>query len=117
MNGNRTENTSIIDLLLLLKRDVFRTLNTAEVCIVRSIDGDNAKCEYITSSDIIIDAYISQSVEVQVNDVVLVVFTGQDFRTTLNAYKSGQALKHFETKQYHEKLYGVITSLIYRKGE
>ena len=39
-HGNDTENSSFLDVCFALKNNVFRTLNVADVCIVREINGD-----------------------------------------------------------------------------
>lgn len=118
-HGNETTNTSILDVLLALKHNVYRSLNTADLCVVREINGDTHRCEYLTDSDTHVAAVKLQGLDIKVNDVVLVTFTSNDFRTSLNAYKTNQANTNHDTPQeeLHSILYGVITGLIFRKVE
>ena len=117
--GNKSENSSFLDVCYALKNNVFRTLNVADVCVVREINGDSLRCEYITDCNTSIACIKLQSVNIRikVNDVVLVVFTNNDFRASLNAFKAGQANTDSKTTLYHEKAYGVVVGLIYRKPE
>ena len=39
-HGNNTENSSFLDVCFALKNNVFRTMNVADVCVVREINGD-----------------------------------------------------------------------------
>lgn len=117
-HGNYTENTSFVDVLKTLKQNIFRTMQTAELCVVREDAGDGSyRCEFLTNSQIFVSAIKLQDLDVQVNDVVLIVFTGCDYRASLNAYKNGDANTSFMTLEYHQKQYGVITGLIYRKTQ
>lgn len=119
MHGNDTENSSFLDVCFALKNNVFRTLNVADVCVVREINGESFRCEYITDSNTNIECVKLSSITVKSNDVVLVVFTNNDFRASLNAYKANQANTNSTTTttQYHEKAYGVIVGVIYSKPE
>ena len=115
--GNDTENSSFLDVCFALKNNVFRTLNVADVCVVREINGDILRCEYITDSGTNIDCVKLQGLDINVSDVVLVIFTNNDFRASLNAFKASQANTDSKTTLYHEKAYGVVVGLIYRKSE
>lgn len=116
-HGNNTENTSFLDICEALKNNIFRTMSVADVCVVRELNSGIAKCAYITNSDTVIEAYTLFNADIQVNDVVLIVFTNNDFRTSLKAFKNNQANTNTITKKFHEKSYGVIVGLIYRKTE
>lgn len=39
-HGNDTENSSFLDVCFALKNNVFRTLNVADICVIREIDGE-----------------------------------------------------------------------------
>ncbi len=116
-HGNKTENSSFLDVCFALKNNVFRTMNVADVCVIREISGDLIKCEYITDNNTSIHCAKIANVDCKVDDVVLVVFTNHDFRTSLNAFKNNQANTNFTSTAYHEKSYGVIVGVIYRKSE
>lgn len=117
MHGNDTENSSFLDVCFALKNNVFRTMNVADVCIVREINGTSFRCEYITDANINIECVALSNLKLKQNDVVLVVFTNHDFRASLNAYKANQTNTNSTTTQYHEKTYGVIVGVIYSKPE
>lgn len=115
-HGNYTQNTSFVDVLKTLKQNIFKTMQTAEVAVVREDLGEGSyRCEYITNNQVFFSAIKLQDLDVQVNDAVLVIFTGTDFRASLNALKNGQADTSSTTISYHQKLYGIITGVVYRK--
>lgn len=116
-HGNYTENTSFVDVLKAVKQNIFKTMQTAELCVVRESNGDGSyKCEFLTNSQIFISAIGFQNADIQVNDVVLVVFTGTDYRASLNAYKNGDANTSTTTLIYHQTQYGVIVGCVYRRN-
>lgn len=115
-HGNYTDNTSFVDILKTLKQNIFRTMQTAELAVVREDLGEGSfRCEFLANQQVFVSALKLQDLDVQVNDVVLIVFTGCDYRASLKAFKNGDANTSFNTQQYHQRLYGVITGLIYRK--
>lgn len=116
-HGNETENTSFLDVCFALKNNVFRTLNVADVCVVREIYTNSFKCEYITNSDTYIECVKLESLTLKIDDVVLVVFTNNDFRASLNAYKSGQANTNATTQTFHDMKYGIIVGVVYRRNK
>lgn len=117
MHGNKTENTSFLDVCFALKNNIFRTMNVADLCVVRSINDNIARCEYLTNSETTIETTMLMNLEINVNDVVLVVFTTNDFRASLKAYKTNQANTNNTTTTFHDKRYGVIVGVIFRKTE
>lgn len=116
-HGNATENSSFLDVCFALKNNVFRTLNVADVCVVREINGDILRCEYITDCKTNIECIKLQGLDIKVSDVVLVIFTNNDFRASLNVFKASQTNTDSKTTLYHEKAYGIVVGLIYRKPE
>lgn len=113
--GNVTENTSFLDVCFALKNNVFRTMNVADVCIVREIKGNDIKCEYITNNGVAIICTKLQGLTLAINDVVLVVFTNNDFRASLNAIKANQTDTNFDGTDLHSNEFGVIVGIIYRR--
>lgn len=116
-HGNDTQNSSFLDVCFALKNNVFRTLNVADVCVVREINEESLRCEYITDSNTNIVCVSLQDLDVKVGDVVLVIFTNNDFRASLNAFKAGQTSTDSKTTMLHERAYGVVIGIIYRKPE
>ena len=94
---------------------ISRTTQTSATFI--EINGDVLRCEYITDSNTNIECIKLQGLDIKVSDVVLVIFTNNDFRASLNAFKAGQANTDSKTTLYHEKAYGIVVGLIYRKPE
>ena len=113
-HGNRTENTSLVTVLQAVKRNIFRTLNTLDVYIVRDILDNTYKCELITNADIKISVIALQDIKIQKGDVVLVAFTSQDFRASLAQYKNDpiSVRNSVDTKSFHELTYGIIIGKI-----
>lgn len=117
-HGNYTENSSLIDLLLTVKSNIFRTMCTSNVCIVREDLGNGSyRCEYIDDNNTFVVAIKCKDVDVQVDDAVLITFTDRDYRASLNAYKNKQQNTNTKTLSYHDKLYGIITGVVARRAE
>lgn len=116
-HGNYTDNTSFVDVLKTLKQNIFRTLYTAELAVVREIADEAYKCEMLTNRQVYISAIKFQDLDVQINDVVMIIFTGSDYRASLSAYKRGEADTSMSTSQFHQSKYGVIVGLIYHKTQ
>lgn len=116
-HGNRTENTSLVTVLQAVKQNIFRTLNTLDVYVVKSIDGDAYKCELMTDMDITISAISMQGLDIQVNDAVVVAFMGQDFRACFAQYKDNPVgvRSASQTKSFHELTYGIIIGRLWPK--
>lgn len=118
-HGNDTTNSSFLDVLLALRQNIMRTINTNDLFVVRESNKELAAgsfiCESIVNSDTRIECISLLNLDVKVNDVVLVTFTAHDFRASLNAYKNGDASTNSETKEFHQKSYGIITGVVYRK--
>lgn len=112
--GNDTQNTSFLDVCLALKSNIFKTLNVADVYIVREINKDSYKCESICNENVSIQSLCLQNITPEVGDVVLVLFTNTDFRAKLNTYKVGQSSSSSISTLYHEKSYGIIIGIIYK---
>lgn len=114
MHGNNTDNTSFLDVCLSLKQNIFRTLNVAEVCIVREIKDNKYKCEYINNNNSYFECICLQNVTVQINDVVLIVFTNTNFGKSLNAIQNNAEKTNVSLNVYHELTNGIIVGIIYR---
>lgn len=114
-HGNNTENTSFLDVCLALKNNIFRTMNVADVCVIREINGENIRCEYITNNGASVICAKLQNLTLAVNDVVLVVFTNNDFRASLNAFKSNQLNTNSKSTNLHAKEFGIIVGIVYRR--
>lgn len=115
-HGNYTENTSIIDLLLTVKSNIFKTMHTSSVCIVKeAFDDGSFRCSFIDESNIYVDAICMMGVEAKVDDAVLVIFTDRDYRASLNAYKNNQQNTNSTTKSYHDLLFGIVVGIVARR--
>lgn len=116
-HGNKTENTSLVDLLLSVKRNVFKTLNTLDVYVVKQINDDLYVCQSIVNQDMSIECVSLQGIDVAQNDAVLVAFTGSDFRASLAQFKNNPngVWSSKDTQEFHDLAYGVIIGRIWPK--
>ena len=116
-HGNSTENTSLVTVLQAVKKNIFRTLNTLDVYVVKEVDTDSYKCELMTDADITISAIVMQNLNIQVNDAVVVAFMGQDFRACFAQYKDNPVgvRSAAKTKSFHELTYGIIIGRLWPK--
>ena len=115
--NNDNENTSLVDVMLALKENVFRTLNVADLGIVTKIDGDIVQCKFLTNNNVAINCIKLNNISVKLGDVVLITFTNTDFRVSLAQYKTNQEVITRSSQIYHDIRYGVIIGIIYTKSE
>ena len=113
--GNRTENTSLVDLLKVVKTNIFKTLKVAEVATVEEVLSETDrryKCSFITNTQVYVNATALQGLTIAVGNKVLIIFTDTDFRAALEASANGRTDTSTQTITYHQKTSGVIVGLL-----
>lgn len=103
-----------MDVCLAIIEASKKSISVAEVCVVKQIQNDSYKCEFLNNSALNIDCIKLQDLEVLEGDIVLVLFTDTDFRSNLKRkLKNGTLLE--VTESNHSKNYGIIIGII--KGD
>lgn len=115
--GNKNTDASFFDVCEALKGNIMRTINVAELVTITAVDHEKSiyRCSILSHPEQICECTKLQSLDVQLNDVMLVVFTSSDFRTNLLKVKNEQTITDIGTKTLHSKNYGVLVGLVYRK--
>lgn len=115
ITGNQSNQGSFLDVMLALKNNVMRDLNVAEVVEVKKISTNSITVSVLTNPQQMLECVALQNLDVQLNDIMLVIFTNTDFRTNLNKFKNNQTLQKIDNQTMHTKNTGVLVGLIYRK--
>lgn len=115
MLGNQTHNSSFVDLAMSIKYNVFRTMNTSDVFVVLEINDGEYLCQSITNTNLKITCIACKDIEIKAQDVVLVIFTKNNFKIALDNYKANNVILRDNTvsNAMHNLNYGVIIGVIY----
>lgn len=108
ITGNKNTSSSFLDVLMALKKNIMKDLNVAEIGIIKQIKGDDYYCSLLNNSKTTIVCRNLTNIEININDLVLILFTNTDTRNNLNRYKSNQNLVSVENLQLHSNSYGII---------
>ena len=114
--GNKTSKHTLVDVALITKQTTMKDTNVAEICKVLAINDNGIKVSSINFEEQLYCTAL-QNLDVQINDIVLVVYTNTDYRINLSRIKAGQSLQTLNNNTLHSKNFGVIIGLIYRKEE
>ena len=115
--GNKNNTSDFMRVLMALKGNVMRDTNVANVCQITAITDDDIIVVPLNASTLRIHCTKLQDLTLQVNDVVLVTFTKDDFRINLKRIKASQPTQDMKTVELHSSNYGIITGLVYRNEE
>lgn len=115
ITGNSIKTSDFMRVLLTLKDNIMNANNVAEICQVDSINNDEIVSFCINDSSKKIICTKLQNLDIQVNDIVLVIFTNTDFRKNLTKLKKGYQIQNIQKSELHSLSYGVVIGLIYRK--
>ena len=113
--GNETFSSDFLQVLLALKSNIMQDTHCSNLAIVKSIDS-SITCRLLNSDTKIVCTSL-QGLELKKDDCVLVTFVDEDFRTNLSRLKSGKETVNTTLKSQHSIDFGIITGIVYRKGE
>ena len=108
MSNKLSTDTSYLEVLKLLKSNIMRSTNVAEIGIVIKQNGINVDCKLLNDQTLTITCVCGSEDTFNKNDVVVILFTDTDFRTNLKKFRAGQELMSNNTKVFHTKNYGII---------
>ena len=115
MINNENGSSSFTDLIDALRNNIMRNTNVADLVQVIQINDGTYKVQSITNTEVIIDCISLSGLTFQVNDIALILFTKNDFKTNLTKIKNGQTIATTDNKIMHSKAYGILIGLVYRK--
>ena len=110
ITGNRNEAEDLLNVLLALKKNIFRDLNVCEICSITAVSGDKYVVVPINNSKEKLYCSTITSTNLKVGDLVLVIFTNRDSRLNLSRLKQGQKPQDISSDEYHSKEYGIIVA-------
>ena len=89
-----------------------KDLNVAEVGQVTEIKGDNYTITSLNNPSIKLKCLKLKNLQINLKDIVLVLFTNSDFRLNLNKIKNNQVTQKIEDENLHSKNFGIIIGSI-----
>lgn len=111
--GNKNASSDFLRVLIALKKNTMFDTHVADVCRVSQINDDTYVCTSITDGSMI-SAIPVQGMTLNLQDIVLVIFTDLDFRANLKLLKQNQVVTPLDSPEtYHSKAFGIITNIIY----
>ena len=114
--GNKVTNDDFLQVLLALKENIMKATGVAEVCQAVNVSDGVYSCKTI-SSGTNVECYPLQGLEVNIDDVVVVLFTDTDFRANLKRIKNGKETQAVKEGTLHAKDCGIIIGILYRGEE
>lgn len=112
-----TEQPDLLSVLLALKENIMIELNVATIGKVRSIEGQTAKVQLYPAikneQPQTIYSIISSNLDVNVNDIVVVLYLDRNFISALKKLKQNQNPSSISDDVIlHSKEYGIIISVL-----
>lgn len=107
--GNKIGGSTLFDVLLTLKQNVMRDTNVAEICKVLEVKSDATYVVApLNNSKQKLFCQTYNGSKVNVNDIVLVIFTNTDNRLNLNKVNNKQTTQSLNSVNLHSSEYGII---------
>lgn len=107
-----------LEVLLALKKNIFRDLKVASLGQVKEVNDSNISVSlfptYSNESELYINCYKLNNLEINKNDVVLVLFLDKNFIQNLNQIKNNQTKSTLDSNniELHSLKYGIIIGVI-----
>ena len=114
--GNRVTNDDFLQVLLALKKNIMNNTGVAEVAQIVNVKEDFYSCK-ILSTGMTVPGYSLKGLNVNVNDIIVLIFTDTDFRSNLKRIKKGQPSQEITQEVLHTKDCGIIIGILYKEDE
>ena len=115
--GNKTTSSAFLDVLDASKANIQSSTYVGRICKVESVNNDSITCININNEQQRLKCIAFQNLVIQKGDIVLVMFTDEDYRQNIKRIKNNERQQNYETTILHSLNYGVIIGIIYRKEE
>ena len=112
-SGNNVVSGDFLRVLLALKKNIMRDINVADVCQVKQNNSDDTWTCQSLSDDSSFQATTMVDVQVDVNDIVCVLFMNYDFRSNLKRIQAGQQTQLTTSGSSHSKSAALIIGVVY----
>ena len=124
MNNNKFKTAKDIrkddnlEVLLTLKRNIFKNLKVASLGQVTKIGSDIINVTlfplYKEETNVVIDCYKLKDLELKLNDVVLILFLDRNFIQNLKQIKNNQSKTNLDVNnvELHSLKYGIIIGIL-----
>lgn len=124
MNNNKFKTAKDIrkddnlEVLLTLKRNIFKNLKVASLGQVTKIGSDIINVTlfplYKEETNVVIDCYKLKDLELKPNDVVLILFLDRNFIQNLKQIKNNQSKTNLDVNnvELHSLKYGIIIGIL-----
>ena len=124
MNNNKFKTAKDIskddnlEVLLTLKRNIFKNLKVASLGQVTKIGNDIINVTlfplYKEETNVVIDCYKLKDLELKPNDVVLILFLDRNFIQNLKQIKNNQSKTNLDANnvELHSLKYGIIIGIL-----
>lgn len=114
ITGNKIVTSDFLRVLLALKENIMKDLHVAEICKVTSVSDNQIIVNPINNLDFKIFCISLENIQVNINDIVIVLFTNNDFRKNLKRLKSNLNPQKDNTITLHSLEYGIIIAKLFR---
>lgn len=115
-NGNNVVSSDFLKVLLALKENIMKDIHCSELAIVKSIAETECLCSLLSNENEKINAYKMPSLEVEVGDIVQIIFSDSNFRSNLQKYNNNKSLQ-IVSNDRHSINNGVIIGSFRSKKE
>lgn len=118
-DGNRNQDTSdLLQAFLAISNKTMEKTHVCDICKVLEIKNNGyAKLQLINRPRVNIDAYVPSTININVDDIVLVIYTDLDSRQNLKKIENNVDVEEIDIESTkHSINYGIIIMII-KKGE
>lgn len=117
-NQNNITDDDELEVLLALKRNIFKSLKVSSLGQVKELNESTINVGlfpiYSDETEITIECYKLKDLEINKNDVVLVLFLDRNFKQNLNQVKNNQNKTNLNSNnsELHSLKYGIIVGIL-----
>lgn len=128
MSNTTNVGSDFLRVLMALKTNIMKDINVCDIAIVKSISDEGVYCTMLNNSQTTVLAKVMSPLktesneetnttdttdsttepQLQVNDIVVVLYTNTDFRQNLAKLSAGEATYDVDSTTRHSKSFGVI---------
>ena len=113
--GNQTFDSDFLKVLLALKQNVMKSLNSSDVCSIETVNPDSYSCKSLGSGDMI-ECYALKDLVLTEKDIVVIIYPDYDFRSNLRRIKNNKELQYVNQESRHTKDCGIIIGVLYKEA-
>lgn len=108
ITGNEVTSSDFLKVLLALKDRTLKDCHVLELGIVKEINDDKVICNLLSNPSIKVQAIRINQMSLLIDQLVLIGFNDNDFKSNLNKYKVNDSLQENDSKERHLLTNGII---------